>query len=352
MSDENTAELRDTDTEFKRLKADFLRIARNRRRRDFSRSESSRSPSSVRRQPQRRSTNLPNFKITFFYSTDVELWFNQIETQFDLHQITDDDERYRLTCTALSGEVASDVRDVLLQPFLTHKYENLKAILIERRGLTTPERFNKVILGEKLGSDIGLPSRFLRRLQKTAGFGTKAVVGKAVIRQAFIRQMPTSLRAHSAAQPDPLADRAVAAENDVDEAKLWVAEIQVSESGKLVGLLEDLSRRLKKLETATATAAKKKTYGRSQTAENRATKTPFVLNVQAKPFVPNNQNITRQGVFANNKKDSRPNAPPPHTQQNNAVQPIATADASICYHHQTFGDKARTCREPCAFSSN
>ena len=185
MSDENTAELRDTDGEFKRLKADFLRIARNRCRRDFSRSESSRSPSPVRRQPQRRSTNLPKFKIATFYSTDVELWFNQIETQFDLHQITDDDERYRLPYAALSGEVASDVRDVLLQPFLTQKYENL----IERRGLTTPERVNKVITGGKLGSDI--PSRFLRRLQKTAGFGTKAVIGKVVIRQAFIQQMPT-----------------------------------------------------------------------------------------------------------------------------------------------------------------
>ena len=126
----------------------------------------------------------------------MELWFNQIETQFDLHQITDDDERYRLTCTALSGEVASDVRDVLLQPFLTHKYENLKGILIERSGLTTLERVNKVISGEKMGSDI--PSRFLRWLQKPTGFGTMAVVGKAVICQAFIRQMPVSVRAHLA----------------------------------------------------------------------------------------------------------------------------------------------------------
>ena len=188
VSDENTAELRDTDAEFKRLKADFLRIARNRRRRDFSRSESSRNPSPAR-QSQRRSTNLPKFNIATFYWTEVELWFNQIEAQFELHQITDNDERYRLTCAALSGEVASDVRDVLLQPFLTHKYKNLKGILIERKGLTTPERVNEVISGEKMESDI--PSRFLRRLQKTAGFGTKAVVGKAVIRQAFIRQMTT-----------------------------------------------------------------------------------------------------------------------------------------------------------------
>ena len=296
MSDENTAELRDTDAEFKRLKADFLRIARNRCQRDLSRSESSRSPSPVRRQPQRRSTNLPKFKIATFYLTDVELWFNQIETQFDLHQITDDDDRYRLTCAALSGEVASDVRDVILQPFLTHKYKNLKAILIERRGLTTPERVNKVISGEKLGSDI--PSRFLRRLQKTAGLGTKAMVEEAVICQAFIRQMPPSVRAHLVIQPDSasleslamLADRAVAAEKDIDEAKPGVAEIHVSKSGKLVGLLEDLSRRLTKLETVTLKATQKKTYGRSQATENRATKTQFVPNVQAKPFEPNNQN--------------------------------------------------------------
>ena len=51
-----------------------------------------------------------------------------------------------------------------------------------------------------MGSDI--PSQFLRRLQKTAGFDTTAVVGKAVIRWAFIRQMPTSIRAHLATQPD------------------------------------------------------------------------------------------------------------------------------------------------------
>ena len=187
-SEEDEAQFKEADTEYRRFKADFARIARTRRQRNRSKSESSRSPSPVRRQQLRRSTNLPKFVIATFYSTDVELWFNQIETQFDLQEITDDDERYSLTCAALSGEVASDVRDVLLHSFLTHKYESLKGILIERRGLTTPERVNKVISREKLGSDI--PSRFLRRLQKTAGFGTQAVVGKPVIRQALSNRSP------------------------------------------------------------------------------------------------------------------------------------------------------------------
>ena len=153
-SEKNKVRFRETDDEYQRLKEDFAGIARNRRTRHHSRSDSSKSPSPRRRQPPIRSTNLPKFKIATFYATDVELWFNQIETQFDLHQINDDDERYSLTCAALSDEVASDVRDVLLQPFRSHKYESLKSILIERRGLTTPERVNKVISGERMGSDI------------------------------------------------------------------------------------------------------------------------------------------------------------------------------------------------------
>ena len=250
-SEDNEVQFRAADEEYQRLKADFARIARDRRLNSHSRSDSSRSSSPLGRQPQKRATNLPKFRIATFYASDVELWFNQIETQFALHQIDDDDERYSLTCAALSGEIASDVRDVLLQPFGSNKYDSLKAILIERRGLTTPERVNKVISGEKIWSDI--PSRFLRRLQKTAGFATKAVVGKAVIRQAFIRQMPASIRAHLATQPDSasleslavLADRALAAEQDVEESKPGVAEIKVDETSKLVGLLEDLSERIK-----------------------------------------------------------------------------------------------------------
>ena len=352
-SEENEVRFREADDEYQRLKEDFARIARNRRTRHHSRSDSSKSPSPRRIQPPRRSTSLPKFKIATFYATDVELWFNQIETQFDLHQIHDDDERYSLTCAALSGEVASDVRDVLLQPFRSHKYESLKTILIKRRGLTTPERVNKVISGlKRMGSDI--PSRFLRRLQKTAGFGTKAVVGKAVIRQAFIRQMPASIRAHLATQPDSatleslamLADRALASEADVEESKPGVAEIKVDETTKLVGLLEDLSKRLKKLETATA-AEKKRNQGRGRVNNHYTPRPTFIPNVQATAFVPN-----KPGNYNNAQQNARPFVPPPNVQQNNAAKVIDTANAAVFYFHQTFGDKTRTCRSPCAFSLN
>ena len=203
-----------------------------------------------------------------------------------------------------------------------------------------------------MGTDI--PSRFLRRLQKTAGFGTKAVVGKAIIHQAFIQQMPASICAHLATQPDSatleslavLADRALASEADVEESKPGVAEIKVDETTKLVGLLEDLSKRLKKLETMT-TSEKKRNKGRGR-VNNHYTPTPtFTPNVQATGFVPN-----QPGNYNNVQQNARPFVPPPNVQRNNAAKAIDTANAPVCYFLQTFGDKARTCRSPCAFSLN
>ena len=124
--------------------------------------------------------------------------------------------------------------------------------------MTTPGRVNIVISGEKLSRPTDIPSRFLRRLQKTAGFGTTAVVGNAVIRQTFIRQMPASIRAHLATTPDStsleslavLADRAIDSENDVKDSSVGVAEVKVNDSEKLIEIMEDISRRLKKLETS------------------------------------------------------------------------------------------------------
>ena len=81
---------------------------------------------------------------------------------------------------------------------------------------------------------------------------------------------------------------------------------------------------------------------RAEPTENRAAKTQFVPNVQAKPFMPNNQAVTRQDISNNNKKDSRPNAPPLQTTQSNVAQLIETADAPVCFYHQTFRDRART----------
>ena len=219
----------------------------------------------------------------------------------------------------------------------------------------------------------------MRRLQKAAGSRPWAVVGKAVIRQAFIRQMPASIRTHLVTQPDSatleslavLADRALAAEEDVEESKPGVAEIKVEETTKLVGLLEDLSRRIKKQETVT-TSERKRNKGRGRANNNYAPAPAFAPNVQASGFVSNqpshysneqnnappfvpplNAQATEFVYESNNctnaQQNVRPFAPPPQTPQNNVAQPTDTATAQVCYYHHTYGEKARLCSEPCSY---
>ena len=178
--------------------------------------------------------------------------------------------------------------------------------------------------------------------------------------------MPASIRAHLATQIDSasleslafLADRALAAEQDVEESKPGVAEIKVDETSKLVGLLEDLSKRIKKLETVT-TSERKRNKGRGQ-ANNYAHAPAFSHNVQASGFISNQHSQYRDVKDnarpftppTNLQTTARPFVPPPNTQRNDAAKTLNSADAPVCYFHQTFGDKARTCRSLCAFSLN
>ena len=142
---------------------------------------------------------------------------------------------------------------------------------------------------------------------------------------------------------------------------------------KLVGLLEDLSRRIKKLKTVT-TSERKRNKGCGRVNNNYAPAPTFAPNVQASGFVnnqpshyKNEQNNARPFVpppnvqatefvnkpnnCTNELQNNRPHAPPPQTPQNNVAQPTDTATAQVCYYHQTYGEKARLCSEPCSYYS-
>ena len=132
-------------------------------------------------------------------------------------------------------------------------------------------------------------------------------------------------------------------------------------------MLEDLSKRIKKLETVT-TSERKRNKGRGR-ANNYAHAPAFVPNVQASGFV-NNQN----SQYSNEQNNTRPFVPPPNAHatefvnnsnnctneqhnvrpvalppQNNVAQPIDTATAQVCYYHHKYGEKARLCSEPCSY---
>ena len=156
-----------------------------------------------------------------------------------------------------------------------------------------------------------------------------------------------------------MADSAIASENDAKDNSVGVAEVRVNDSEKLIGIMEDLSRRLKKLETL---GHQKKHYNHKQQTTRRRDNTTenrhFFPNANARPFAPrmaanNNSNENNdQNVVTTKVPNPRSPAPPPNSPQTGTAQPTATDDALICYYHQRFGDKARLCRYLCAFALN
>ena len=86
--------------------------------------------------------------------------------------------------------------------------------------------------------------------------------------------MPASIRAHLATTPNSmslenlavLADRARASENDAKDNSVGFAEVRVNDSEKLIGIMEDISRRPKKLETS---GHQKKHYNNKQQTTRR-----------------------------------------------------------------------------------
>ena len=95
------------------------------------------------------------------------------------------------------------------------------------------------------------------------------------------------------------------------------------------------------------TSERKRNKGRGRVNNNYTLAPTFAPNVQASGFVHN-----QPSHYRNEQNNARPFVPPPNPQRNDAARTKDTANAPVCYFHQTFGDKARTCRSPCAFSLN
>ena len=93
-----------------------------------------------------------------------------------------------------------------------------------------------------------------------------------------------------------MAAKAIASENDAKDNSVGVAELRVNDSKKLIGIMEDISRRLKKLETS---GHQQKHYNnKQQTTRKRDNTTENIIffpNANARPFAPR--------MAANNNSD-------------------------------------------------
>lgn len=235
-----------------------------------------------------------------FWPEEPAVWFAQIEGSFALSRIKDDETKYYYVSAQLEHRYAAEVKDILVNPPATGKYDMLKSELIKRLSASREKEVTQLLMHEELGDR--RPSQFLRHLRHLAGKN----IPDDFIRTIWSSRLPASLQTVIASQPsstlEALADLADKVHDLVPQTAQIASTDAVSSSTleKLATEVAELSRQVKLLSL---------NGGRSRSRDSR--------------HVQNKKERTRSR--SNYRKF--PN----------------------CFYHHKYGDNARTCIKPCDY---
>ncbi|XP_030745006.1 uncharacterized protein LOC115874082 [Sitophilus oryzae] len=123
-------------------------------------------PASVPGSPQ-EVTAIGQCKLPPFWRTSPELWFFQVESQFQVHHVRSDITKYHLVVATLDHDTISDVSDIIRTPPLVDRYTALKGAILARLTDSPDAQLHKLLTGVELGDK--RPSQLLRHMRSLAG---------------------------------------------------------------------------------------------------------------------------------------------------------------------------------------
>lgn len=235
-----------------------------------------------------------------FWREDPAIWFRQIECNFAISAIKDDETKYNYVIAQLENRYAAEVRDIIVAPPLKNKYETLKTELIKRLSASREKEVKQLLIHEELGDR--RPSQFLRHLQHLAGTD----VPNDFLRTIWTSRLPPNLQAIMASQPD--------------------MNLQA---------LADLADKVHELAPATAQVAS--TDAASTSALDKMAKQIAELTRQVKHLTARDHRRAR----SKSRNDKRERS---GTRTQSSYRKFPT-----CFYHHKFGNDARKCSPPCDF---
>ncbi|XP_014367029.2 uncharacterized protein LOC106717641 [Papilio machaon] len=178
-----------------------------------------------------------------FWPEKPLLWFSQIESQFCISKITDDDIKFHFLITNLDRRYISDIEDLITSPPTTGKYEKLKSEIIKRLSISKEKKLKQLLQAEEMGDR--KPSQFLRHLQHLAGPN----IPEDFLRSLWTGRLPSNLQTIVVSQMSmPLSEIADLADrvHDIVPASPVVAAASSSQT-RLEQTIEDMARQMSEL---------------------------------------------------------------------------------------------------------
>ena len=220
------------------------------------------------------------------------------------------------TLSALSPDVVTEVRDILINPPADNPYDTLKTELVKRTAASAQRKLQQLLGGEELGDR--KPTQLLRRMQQLLG-AEGATVHESFIRELFLQRLPANVRmvlasADAATELGKLAEMADKVMEVVGPTVAAVTKPPPPQPQQLPPQQPPPSG-----------------TEFQQLRQEVARLTSLVESLSTHP------NSNRRNSFKR-----RPRSP----------SPAAPSSSSLCWYHHTFGEDAKRCKPPCTWTSN
>ncbi|GFX19321.1 uncharacterized protein TNCV_3014601 [Trichonephila clavipes] len=128
-----------------------------------------------------------------FIQRDPALWFYMIESTFELASpkpITESKTKYNYAVSHLPPDIATVVRDVIIQPDISDSYSELKTKIIERCSENKTQEIRRLLAGESLGDRKPSELRIIKRRAENHN------IDDSLLFELFNQAMPVPVQIH------------------------------------------------------------------------------------------------------------------------------------------------------------
>lgn len=247
-------------------------------------------------------------RVPPFWPEKPSIWFAQIEAQFNIARITDDNTKFYYVLAHLDGKYSATVEDIIENPPATAKFDKLKSELIKRLSLSRQKKVKQLLQSEELGDR--KPSQFLRHLQQLAGPN----MPDDFITDVWTSRLPHNLQTIIASQSNlPLQDLADLADRVHDIAPASPQLAATTSISRLESAIDVMARQITEL-TKQVSALTNAGHSRSRSRSRRTSRD-------------------------DNRTSSR-------TRSQSSYRKFP-----VCWYHHKFGSQANKCQTPCDYKA-